>query len=41
MPVVLSAASYGFNSPTSLAFDGSHLWVANNFGTSVSVIHGP
>jgi len=30
--------SYGFNQPTGIAFDGTHLWVPNNNGNSVTEI---
>ena len=32
----LSGASYGFGSPLGIAFDGSHLWVTNDVGNSVT-----
>ena len=31
-----SGGSYGFNGPEGLATDGSHIWVANSFGNSVT-----
>ncbi len=34
----LSGGSYGFNGPGDVAFDGTHLWVANRAGNSVTDI---
>ena len=39
-PDVLSGSQYGFSRPDQVAFDGSHLWVANNLGDTVTVIPG-
>jgi DNA-binding beta-propeller fold protein YncE len=33
---VLSAGSYGFNEPRAIAFDGSHIWVADYGNNSVT-----
>jgi uncharacterized protein YjbI with pentapeptide repeats len=40
-PAVLnySGGSYGFNGPDAIAFDGSHLWVANLNGDSVTELN--
>lgn len=38
-PDVLSAAQYGFNGPAEVAFDGSHLWVTNSGGSTVSEVN--
>lgn len=35
MPVRLSGGVYGFNTPQQMAFDGTHLWIANSNGNSV------
>jgi DNA-binding beta-propeller fold protein YncE len=32
----LSGGSYGFNYPYGVAFDGSHIWVTNYVGNSVT-----
>jgi len=32
----LSGGSYGFNSPTGIAFDGTDVWVTNSAGNSVT-----
>jgi hypothetical protein len=32
----LSGGSYGFNNPFGVAFDGSHIWVTNWSGNSVT-----
>ena len=32
----LSGASYGFDNPWAIAVDGTHLWVANHAGNSVT-----
>ena len=32
----LSGGSYGFDGPEGIAFDGTHIWVTNSSGTSVS-----
>ena len=39
VPDVLSAAQYHFNGPSEVAFDGSHLWVANQGGDSVTLVN--
>jgi hypothetical protein len=39
IPDVLSASSYGFSNPFGVAFDGSHLWITNNGGISVTEIN--
>lgn len=39
VPQVLSAASYGFNQPFQIAFDGTHLWITNGSGNSVTEIN--
>jgi hypothetical protein len=33
---ILSAASYGFEGPQAIAVDGSDIWVANEYGNSVT-----
>jgi hypothetical protein len=33
-----SGGSYGFNVPWGMAFDGTHLWVTNFAGNSVTEI---
>jgi hypothetical protein len=33
---VLKGAAYGFNAPTAISSDGTHVWVANNQGNSVT-----
>jgi len=33
-----SASGYGFNQPFGVAFDGSHIWVTNSNGNSVTDI---
>jgi hypothetical protein len=37
----LSSGSYGFNSPQGVAFDGSHIWVANWNSASVTEVNAP
>jgi hypothetical protein len=32
----LSGATYGFNDPYGIAADGTHIWVANSHGASVT-----
>jgi DNA-binding beta-propeller fold protein YncE len=32
----VSGDSYGFDSPLAIAFDGTHIWVANNGNNSVT-----
>ena len=39
VPDVLSASSYAFKSPAEIAFDGSHLWIANAIGNSVTEVN--
>ena len=34
----LSGGSYGFSYPSGVAFDGSHIWVANYNGNSVTEV---
>jgi hypothetical protein len=34
----LSGGFYGLSNPIGIAFDGTHLWVANNGDTSVTEI---
>lgn len=36
---ILSAGGYGFASPNALAFDGSHIWVANVGDSSVTEVN--
>jgi len=38
MPVVLRGGSFGFSGPQAIAFDGSHLWITNANGNSVTEI---
>ena len=33
---VLTGGIYGFDGPVAMAFDGSHMWVANQTGQSVT-----
>jgi hypothetical protein len=35
---VVGATAYGFNVPVGIAFDGTHLWVTNWRGNSVTEI---
>jgi hypothetical protein len=37
----LSGGSYGFHNPYGVAFDGSHIWVTNISGNSVTEINAP
>jgi hypothetical protein len=34
-----SGGSYGFNDPNAIAFDGTHLWVTNDLGSSVTELN--
>ena len=36
----LSGGPYGYNEPSGIAFDGSHLWVANTGGNSITAFQG-
>ncbi len=38
VPVVLSRGRYGFSVPEQVAFDGSHLWITDSAGNSVTAI---
>ena len=38
-PDTFTGSAYGFNSPTGAVFDGTHLWVANTSGNSVTEIN--
>ncbi len=40
VPVLVSGGGYGFSAPRGIAFDGSHLWIANLNGGTVTVIQG-
>ena len=33
---VISGSMYGFNSPRAISSDGTHVWVANRYGNSVT-----
>lgn len=35
----LSNATYGFDAPTAIAYDGTHLWVANAYGGHVTELN--
>jgi len=35
----LSGGSYGFSGPQAVAFDGTHLWVTNDIGNSVTELN--
>ena len=39
VPLVLSGGSYGFNYPYGITYDGSHLWIANTRGNSVTEVN--
>jgi YVTN family beta-propeller protein len=38
-PLNFAGGSYGFNSPAGVAFDGSHIWVTNATGASVTELN--
>src|SRR5215472_5338676 len=39
VPDVLNAGGYGFSAPAGIAFDGTHLWIANVAGNSVTEVN--
>jgi hypothetical protein len=40
IPTVLKGSGYGFRVSAVIAYDGSHLWIANALGESVTAIQG-
>jgi len=37
---VLSGSNYGFDHPNAITSDGTHVWVANFYGSSVTELPG-